>query len=306
MTAMRSDYLLSQLDVLEAESIHVMREVAAEFERPVLLFSGGKDSIVMLALAERAFGPARIPFPVMHIDTGHNFSEVIDFRDRRVAELGIRLIVASVQEAIDDGRVTEESGRWASRNRLQTTSLLDGIAEHRFDAVFGGARRDEEKARAKERIFSFRDEFGQWDPKNQRPELWNVYNTRINRGEHIRVFPLSNWTELDVWHYIEREGLEIPAIYFAHQRQVFERDGILLADNQFVVRADDEPIFETSVRYRTVGDMTCTGAVESRAAVIADVIAEIGATRITERGQTRADDRASEAAMEDRKREGYF
>ena len=306
MTAMRSDYLLSQLDVLEAESIHVMREVAAEFERPVLLFSGGKDSIVMLALAERAFGPARIPFPVMHIDTGHNFSEVLDFRDRRVAELGIRLIVASVQDAIDDGRVTEESGRWASRNRLQTTSLLDGIAEHRFDAVFGGARRDEEKARAKERIFSFRDEFGQWDPKNQRPELWNVYNTRIGRGEHIRVFPLSNWTELDVWHYIEREGLEIPAIYFAHQRQVFERDGILLADNQFVVRADDEPIFETSVRYRTVGDMTCTGAVESRAAVIADVIAEIGATRITERGQTRADDRASEAAMEDRKREGYF
>src|ERR1022692_3548069 len=302
MTAMRSDYLLSQLDVLEAESIHVMREVAAEFERPVLLFSGGKDSIVMLALAERAFGPARIPFPVMHIDTGHNFSEVLDFRDLRVAELGIRLIVASVQDAIDDGRVTEESGRWASRNRLQTTSLLDGIAEHRFDAVFGGARRDEEKARAKERVFSFRDEFGQWDPKNQRPELWNVYNTRIHRGEHIRVFPLSNWTELDVWHYIEREGLEIPAIYFAHQRAVFERDGILLADNPYVVRADDEPVFEASVRYRTVGDMTCTGAVESTAAVIA----EIGATRITERGQTRADDRASEAAMEDRKREGYF
>jgi sulfate adenylyltransferase subunit 2 len=306
MTAMRSDYLLSQLDVLEAESIHVMREVAAEFERPVLLFSGGKDSILMLALAERAFWPARIPFPVMHIDTGHNFAEVLDFRDRRVAELGIRLVVASVQDAIDDGRVTEESGRWASRNRLQTTSLLDGIAEHRFDAVFGGARRDEEKARAKERIFSFRDEFGQWDPKNQRPELWNVYNTRIGRGEHIRVFPLSNWTELDVWHYIEREGLEIPAIYFAHQRQVFERDGILLAENQFVVRADDEPVFETSVRYRTVGDMTCTGAVESKAVTIADVIAEIGATRITERGQTRADDRASEAAMEDRKREGYF
>jgi sulfate adenylyltransferase subunit 2 len=306
MTAMRSDYLLSQLDVLEAESIHVMREVAAEFERPVLLFSGGKDSILMLALAERAFWPARIPFPVMHIDTGHNFDEVLDFRDRRVAELGVRLIVASVQEAIDDGRVTEETGRWASRNRLQTTSLLDGIAEHRFDAVFGGARRDEEKARAKERIFSFRDEFGQWDPKNQRPELWNVYNTRILRGEHIRVFPLSNWTELDVWHYIEREGLEIPAIYFAHQRAVFERDGILLADNRHVVRADDEPIFEASVRYRTVGDMTCTGAVESKAVTIADVIAEIGATRITERGQTRADDRASEAAMEDRKREGYF
>ena len=306
MTAVRSDYLLSQLDVLEAESIHIMREVAAEFERPVLLFSGGKDSILMLALAERAFWPARIPFPVMHIDTGHNFDEVLDFRDRRVAELGIRLVVASVQEAIDDGRVTEESGRWASRNRLQTTSLLDGIAEHRFDAVFGGARRDEEKARAKERIFSFRDELGQWDPKNQRPELWNVYNTRIHRGEHIRVFPLSNWTELDVWHYIEREGLEIPAIYFAHQRAVFERDGILLADNRHVVRADDEPIFEASVRYRTVGDMTCTGAVESSAEKIEDVITEIAATRITERGQTRADDRASEAAMEDRKREGYF
>ena len=306
MTAVRSDYLLSQLDVLEAESIHIMREVAAEFERPVLLFSGGKDSILMLALAERAFWPARIPFPVMHIDTGHNFDEVLDFRDRRVAELGIRLVVASVQEAIDDGRVTEESGRWASRNRLQTTSLLDGIAEHRFDAVFGGARRDEEKARAKERIFSFRDEFGQWDPKNQRPELWNVYNTRIHRGEHIRVFPLSNWTELDVWHYIEREGLEIPAIYFAHQRAVFERDGILLADNPHVVRADDEPLFEASVRYRTVGDMTCTGAVVSTAVTRAEVIAEIGATRITERGQTRADDRTSEAAMEDRKREGYF
>ena len=305
MTAVRSDYLLSQLDVLEAESIHIMREVAAEFERPVLLFSGGKDSILMLALAERAFWPARIPFPVMHIDTGHNFDEVLDFRDRRVAELGIRLVVASVQEAIDDGRVTEESGRWASRNRLQTTSLLDGIAEHRFDAVFGGARRDEEKARAKERIFSFRDEFGQWDPKNQRPELWNVYNTRIHRGEHIRVFPLSNWTELDVWHYIEREGLEIPAIYFAHQRAVFERDGILLADNRHVVRADDEPIFEASVRYRTVGDMTCTGAVLSPAQTMEDIIEEVAATRITERG-ARADDKRSEAAMEDRKKEGYF
>jgi sulfate adenylyltransferase subunit 2 len=306
MAATRSDYLLSQLDVLEAESIHVMREVAAEFERPVLLFSGGKDSIVMLALAERAFAPARIPFPVMHVDTGHNFPEVLEFRDRRVGELGVRLIVASVQDSIDAGKVAEESGRWASRNRLQTTSLLDGIAEHRFDAVFGGARRDEEKARAKERVFSFRDEFGQWDPKNQRPELWNVYNTRIRRGEHIRVFPLSNWTELDVWHYIARENLQIPAIYFAHQRVVFERDGILLADSPFVSRADDEPAFEASVRYRTVGDMTCTGAVASTAATIDDVIAEIGATRITERGQTRADDRASEAAMEDRKREGYF
>jgi sulfate adenylyltransferase subunit 2 len=306
MAATRSDYLLSQLDILEAEAIHVMREVAAEFERPVLLFSGGKDSIVMLALAERAFAPARIPFPVMHIDTGHNFAEVLDFRDRRVDELGVRLIVASVQESIDAGKVVEETGRWASRNRLQTTTLLDGIAEHHFDAVFGGARRDEEKARAKERIFSFRDEFGQWDPKNQRPELWNVYNTRIRRGEHIRVFPLSNWTELDVWHYIARENLEIPAIYFAHQRAVFERDGILLADNPFITKADDEPVFEASVRYRTVGDMTCTGAVASTAASIDDVIAEISVTRITERGQTRADDRASEAAMEDRKREGYF
>jgi sulfate adenylyltransferase subunit 2 len=302
----RTDYLLSQLDVLEAESIHVMREVAAEFERPVLLFSGGKDSIVMLALAERAFWPARIPFPVMHVDTGHNFAEVLAYRDRRVDELGARLIVASVQESIDAGKVVEETGRWASRNRLQTTTLLDAIADNRFDAVFGGARRDEEKARAKERVFSFRDEFGQWDPKNQRPELWNVYNTRIRRGEHIRVFPLSNWTELDIWHYIAREQLEIPSIYFAHTRTVFERDGILLADNEFVTRADDEPAFQAHVRYRTVGDMTCTGAVASTATTVAEVIAEIAATRITERGQTRADDRASEAAMEDRKREGYF
>jgi len=302
----RTDYLLSQLDVLEAESIHVMREVAAEFERPVLLFSGGKDSIVMLALAERAFWPARIPFAVMHVDTGHNFAEVLAFRDRRVAELGARLIVASVQESIDAGKVVEETGRWASRNRLQTTTLLDGIADNRFDAVFGGARRDEEKARAKERVFSFRDEFGQWDPKNQRPELWNVYNTRIRRGEHIRVFPLSNWTELDIWHYIAREQLEIPSIYFAHTRAVFERDGILLADSEFVTPADDEPVYDARVRYRTVGDMTCTGAVESSATTVAEVIAEVAATRITERGQTRADDRASEAAMEDRKREGYF
>ncbi len=306
MTSPRGDYRLSQLDVLEAESIHIMREVAAEFERPVLLFSGGKDSIVMLALAERAFWPAKIPFPVMHVDTGHNFAEVIDYRDRRVAEVGARLVVASVQDAIDAGRVVEETGRFASRNRLQTTSLLDAIEENRFDAVFGGARRDEEKARAKERVFSFRDEFGQWDPKNQRPELWSIYNTRIRRGEHIRVFPLSNWTELDVWHYIEREGLEIPSIYFAHSRTVFERDGILLADSEYVTRGEDEQLFETKVRYRTVGDMTCTGAVESTASTVAEVIVEIAATRITERGQTRADDRASEAAMEDRKREGYF
>jgi sulfate adenylyltransferase subunit 2 len=303
---MRPDYQLSQLDVLEAEAVHVMREVAAEFERPVLLFSGGKDSIVMLALAEKAFWPARIPFPVMHVDTGHNFPEVLEFRDRRVAELGLRLIVASVQDSIDAGRVVEETGRHASRNRLQTVTLLDAIEEQRFDALFGGARRDEEKARAKERVFSFRDEFGQWDPKNQRPELWNLYNTRIRRGEHIRVFPLSNWTELDVWAYIEREELDIPSIYFAHERPVFERDGLLLAENPYVTRGEDEPVFGATVRYRTVGDMTCTGAVASGAGTVAEVIAEVAATRITERGQTRADDRTSEAAMEDRKREGYF
>jgi sulfate adenylyltransferase subunit 2 len=306
MAPVRNDYSLSQLDSLEAESIHIIREVAAEFERPVLLFSGGKDSIVMLALAEKAFWPARVPFPVMHVDTGHNFPEVLEYRDRRVAEAGVQLIVASVQESIDAGRVAEETGRWASRNRLQTTTLLDAIAGHQFDAVFGGARRDEEKARAKERVFSFRDEFGQWDPKNQRPELWGVYNTRIHRGEHIRVFPLSNWTELDVWEYIAQENLEIPSIYFGHTRSVFERDGILLADGPYIARGEDEPVFDTKVRYRTVGDMSCTGAVESTATTIAEVIAEIAATRITERGQTRADDRTSEAAMEDRKREGYF
>jgi sulfate adenylyltransferase subunit 2 len=303
---MPTDYLLSQLDVLEAESIHIFREVAAEFERPALLFSGGKDSIVMLALAERAFRPAHIPFPVVHIDTGHNFPEVLAFRDRRAAELGVRLVVGSVQKSIDDGKAVEETGRWASRNRLQTVTLLDTIEEYRHDALFGGARRDEEKARAKERVFSFRDEFGQWDPKNQRPELWSLYNTRIRRGEHLRVFPLSNWTELDIWAYIERERLQIPAIYFAHEREVFERDGILLADNPYITRGEDESLFTTTVRYRTVGDMTCTGAVASQARTVAEVMAEIAATRITERGQTRADDRASEAAMEDRKREGYF
>jgi sulfate adenylyltransferase subunit 2 len=303
---MRPDYQLSQLDVLESEAIHIMREVGAEFERPVLLFSGGKDSVVMLALAEKAFWPARIPFPVMHVDTGHNFPEVIEFRDRRVGELSVRLIVASVQESIDAGRVVEETGRHASRNRLQTVTLLDAIEEHRFDALFGGARRDEEKARAKERVFSFRDEFGQWDPKNQRPELWSLYNTRLHRGEHIRVFPLSNWTELDVWAYIEREKLDIPSIYYAHERQVFERDGLLLADNPYVTRDDNEPLFTATVRYRTVGDMTGTGAVSSSARTVAEVIAEVAATRITERGQTRGDDRVSEAAMEDRKREGYF
>ena len=303
---MRPDYQLSQLDVLEAEAIHVMREVAAEFERPVLLFSGGKDSIVMLALAEQAFWPARIPFPVMHVDTGHNFPEVLEFRDRRVAELGVRLIVASVQESIDAGRAVEETGRWISRNRLQTVTLLDAIEDNRFDALFGGARRDEEKARAKERVFSFRDDFGQWDPKNQRPELWNLYNTRLKRGEHIRVFPLSNWTELDVWSYIERENLEIPSIYYAHERPVFSRDGMLYAHNEFMELIEGEVPFTESVRYRTVGDMTCTGAVRSTATTLEAVVAEIAATRVTERGATRADDRTSEAAMEDRKKEGYF
>ncbi|MER7362243.1 sulfate adenylyltransferase subunit CysD [Nonomuraea wenchangensis] len=303
---LQRDYTTSQLDVLEAEAIHIMREVAAEFERPCLLFSGGKDSIVMLRIAEKAFWPAAIPFPLMHVDTGHNFDEVIDFRDRRSGELGARLIVASVQDSIDQGRVVEDTGRRASRNRLQTTTLLDAIEEHEFDAVFGGARRDEEKARAKERVFSFRDDFGQWDPKNQRPELWNLYNARIRKGEHIRVFPLSNWTELDVWDYIRREGIEIPSIYFAHTRKVFERDGMLLPDSEVVQRGEDEPLFEAVVRYRTVGDMTCTGAVQSQAATVEEIIEEIAATRITERGATRADDRSSEAAMEDRKREGYF
>ncbi|MET8157217.1 sulfate adenylyltransferase subunit CysD [Sphaerisporangium sp. NPDC005289] len=303
---LQSDYTTSQLDVLEAEAIHIMREVAAEFERPCLLFSGGKDSIVMVRIAEKAFWPAPIPFPLMHVDTGHNFDEVIEFRDRRVAELNARLVVASVQASIDAGRVAEETGRRASRNRLQTTTLLDAIEEHEFDAVFGGARRDEEKARAKERVFSFRDDFGQWDPKNQRPELWNLYNARIRKGEHIRVFPLSNWTELDIWDYIRREGIEIPSIYYAHTRRVFERDGMLLADHEVVNRGEDEPVYETVVRYRTVGDMTCTGAVESTAATVEEILAEIAATRITERGATRADDRTSEAAMEDRKKEGYF
>ena len=305
MAPTQSDYSLSQLDVLEAESIHIMREVAAEFERPVLLFSGGKDSIVMLALAERAFWPAKILFPVMHVDTGHNFPEVIEFRDRPGRGTG-GAAGGGVCAGLDRrGPGREETGRWASRNRLQTVTLLDAISGHRFDAVFGGARRDEEKARAKERVFSFRDELGQWDPKNQRPELWDIYNTRIKMGEHIRVFPLSNWTELDVWQYIARENLEIPSIYFAHPRTVFERDGMLPLTTP-IARADDEPVFEASVRYRTVGDMTCTGAVESAAATIEQVITEIAATRITERGQTRADDRTSEAAMEDRKKEGYF
>jgi len=299
-------YELTNLQALEAESIHIFREVAAEFERPVLLFSGGKDSIVMLRLAEKAFWPARIPFPVMHVDTGHNFDEVYEFRDRRVAELGVRLLVASVQESIDSGRVIEETGPRASRNQLQTTTLLDAIERNGFDAAFGGARRDEERARAKERVFSFRDEFGQWDPKNQRPELWALYNGRHRRGEHFRVFPISNWTELDIWQYIADEGIEVPSIYFAHEREVFQRDGMWLAVTPFVTLMDGEVPERRMVRYRTVGDASCTGAVESAASDVGAVIAEVSATRITERGATRADDRATEAAMEDRKREGYF
>ncbi|MEA2185189.1 MAG: sulfate adenylyltransferase subunit 2 [Solirubrobacteraceae bacterium] len=297
---------LTHLNALESEAIHIMREVAAELSRPVLLFSGGKDSIVLLRLAEKAFRPGRFPFPLMHVDTGHNFPEVIEFRDRRVGEIGEQLVVASVQESIDRGRVTEESGPRASRNRLQTTTLLDAIEEHGFDAAFGGARRDEERARAKERIFSFRDDFGGWDPKNQRPELWSIYNGRIRRGESVRVFPMSNWTELDVWEYIAVEHLEVPSIYFAHEREVFARDGMLYATSEHVQLIDGEEPFLASVRYRTVGDMSCTGAVRSTAADLGTVVAEIAATRITERGETRADDRVSEAAMEDRKVAGYF
>jgi sulfate adenylyltransferase subunit 2 len=297
---------LSHLRALESEAIHVMREVAAELEKPVLLFSGGKDSIVLLRLAEKAFRPAPFPFPLMHVDTGHNFPEVIEFRDRRVAELGERLIVASVQESIDQGRVVEETGPRASRNQLQTVTLLDAIAEHGFDAAFGGARRDEERARAKERVFSFRDDFGQWDPKNQRPELWNLYNGRIRKGENVRVFPISNWTELDVWEYIDSEGLEVPSIYFSHEREVFRRDGMLYAWREGTELIDGEEIFSETVRYRTVGDMSCTGGVLSQASTLEEVVVEIAATRITERGETRADDRVSEAAMEDRKKAGYF
>jgi sulfate adenylyltransferase subunit 2 len=299
-------YELSHLQALEAEAVHIIREVAAEFERPVMLFSGGKDSAVMLHLAVRAFAPARLPFPVMHVDTGHNFPEVLEFRDRRVAELGVRLVVASVQEAIDAGRVVEERGPRASRNRIQTVALLEAIEGHGFDAVFGGARRDEEKARAKERVFSFRDDFGQWDPKNQRPELWNLYNGRHRKGEHIRVFPLSNWTELDIWQYVAAEGVALPSIYFAHARRVFQRDGMWLAESPWVTLVEGEEVEERTVRFRTVGDATCTGAVESVAATVGAIIEEIAVTRVTERGATRADDRISEAGMEDRKREGYF
>ncbi|HEX5223610.1 MAG TPA: sulfate adenylyltransferase subunit CysD [Solirubrobacteraceae bacterium] len=299
-------YHLPHLRTLEAEAVHVMREVAAEFERPVLLFSGGKDSIVLLRLAEKAFRPAPFPFPIMHVDTGHNFPEAIEFRDRRIEEIGERLIVASVEDSIAAGRVVEQTGPRASRNGLQTVTLLDAIAEHDFDSAFGGARRDEERARAKERILSFRNEFGQWEPQNQRPELWSLYNGRLHKGEHARVFPISNWTELDVWQYIAEEQLEVPSIYFAHDREVFARDGMLYAVSPFMEMMEDEAPFQARVRYRTVGDMSCTGAVESDAATLEQVVAEIAATEVTERGQTRADDRVTEAAMEDRKRQGYF
>jgi sulfate adenylyltransferase subunit 2 len=286
--------------------VHIFREVAATIERPALLFSGGKDSVVMLYTAAKAFWPAPIPFPVMHIDTGHNFDEVIEFRDRTVAQLGVRLIVAYVQDDIDAGRVVEDTGPGASRNRLQTTTLLRAIGENRFGAVFGGARRDEEKARAKERVFSFRDEFGQWDPRNQRPELWNLYNGRHRKGENIRVFPLSNWTELDIWSYIRDNDIELPSLYYAHKRRVIERDGMLLADTRFLDRLESETPFDAVVRFRTIGDATCTGCVESTAATPEAVVAEVAAARLTERGATRADDRISEAGMEDRKKEGYF
>jgi sulfate adenylyltransferase subunit 2 len=297
-------YRVSHLDALEAESVFVMREVVAEFERPALLFSGGKDSIVMLRLAEKAFAPARIPFPMLHVDTGHNFPEVLDFRDRRVAELGVTLTVASVQAALDAGTVHAPSD--GTRNRIQTPVLLDAIEKGRYDALFGGARRDEEKARAKERVFSFRDEFGQWDPKNQRPELWSLYNSRVNPGESIRVFPLSNWTELDIWHFIARERIELPPVYFAHKREVVDRAGMLYGVNEYLPLRPGEESFVEQVRYRTVGDASCTAAVRSDADTIEKVIDEVAATRITERGATRGDDRVSEAAMEDRKREGYF
>jgi sulfate adenylyltransferase subunit 2 len=301
-----SRHVLTHLAALEAEAIHIFREAVAVTESAALLFSGGKDSIVLLRLAEKAFRPGRFPFPIVHVDTGHNFPEVIAFRDRRVAELGERLIVARVQESIDAGRVAEEPGHDPSRNRLQTITLLDAIEANGFDALFGGGRRDEEKARAKERIFSHRDAFGQWDPRNQRPELWSLYNGRIHKGEHLRVFPISNWTELDVWQYIAAEALEIPSIYFAHERLVVKRDGMWLAVGDHIHPREREEVSTRTVRYRTVGDMSCTGAVVSPAADLASIIAEVAVARITERGATRADDAFSEAAMEDRKREGYF
>jgi sulfate adenylyltransferase subunit 2 len=301
-----TDTTISHLDALEAESIHIFREVAAEFERPCLLFSGGKDSAVMLRIAEKAFWPARLPFPVMHVDTGHNFDEVIAYRDRRAAELGIPLVVASVQESIDAGRVTEDKGPKATRNRLQSVTLLDAIEDQGYDAVFGGGRRDEDKARAKERVLSFRDAFGQWEPRRQRPELWRLYNGRVRTGEHVRAFPISDWTELDVWRYIAADGVELPSLYYAHQREVVERDRMLVATGPWTPPGPGERPFVTSVRYRTVGDMTCTGAIASTATTPDEVVAETAASRLTERGATRADDRFSETAMEDRKREGYF
>jgi len=299
------NYKLTHLKQLEAEAIYIMREVAAQFERPVLLFSGGKDSICMVRLAQKAFYPAKFPFPLMHIDTGHNFPETIEFRDNLVNELGAELIVRTVQESIDKGRAVEEKGPNPSRNGLQTITLLDAIEEFKFDAAFGGARRDEEKARAKERFFSHRDEFGQWDPKNQRPELWTLFNGRKNMGEHFRVFPLSNWTEMDVWQYIAAEQLEIPEIYFSHKREMVDRDGVLLAKSKFITLLDGEKYENRQIRFRTVGDMTCTGAVESDAATVEDIIQEVASARVTERGG-RADDKRSEAAMEERKKIGYF
>lgn len=298
-------YNLTHLQQLESEAIFVMREVASQFERPVLLFSGGKDSIVMVRLAEKAFWPAKIPFPLMHVDTGHNFDETIEFRDNLAKSLGAELIVRNVQDSIDKGRVAEEKGINASRNMLQTVTLLDAIEELQVEAAFGGGRRDEEKARAKERFFSHRDEFGQWDPKNQRPELWNLFNGRKNMGEHFRVFPLSNWTEMDVWQYILQENLDIPNIYFAHKREVFSRNGSLLAKTPFIPMQEGEQFITKTVRFRTVGDMTCTGAVESNASTLEEIILEVAAARVTERGG-RHDDKRSEAAMEDRKKEGYF
>jgi sulfate adenylyltransferase subunit 2 len=299
-----ADYRLSQLDELEAESIHIFREVAAEFEKPVLMFSGGKDSIVMMRLAEKAFFPAQIPFPVLQVDTGFDFPEVLECRDHWVNRLGVRLVVASVEEAIARG-VVVDNGK-ISRNRLQIGTLLNAIEEEGFTAAFGGGRRDEEKARAKERVYSHRDEFGQWDPKNQRPELWSLYNGRIHAGEHMRIFPLSNWTELDVWHYLRQERVEIPSIYFAHNRRVFRRDKMLLSESAFNPLRPGEVVEERTVRFRTVGDLTLTGCVESNATTIEQIVDEIAVARVTERGETRADDKFSEAAMEDRKREGYF
>jgi sulfate adenylyltransferase subunit 2 len=304
MTETHADYRLSQLDELEAESIHIFREVAAEFEKPVLMFSGGKDSIVMLRLAEKAFYPAKIPFPVLQVDTGYDFPEVLQTRDNWVNRLGVRLVVASVEEAIKNGVVVDDGK--TSRNRLQIGTLLNAIEEEGFTAAFGGGRRDEEKARAKERVYSHRDDFGQWDPKNQRPELWSLYNGRIHGGEHMRIFPLSNWTELDIWHYIGHEGIEIPSIYYSHKRRVFQRDGMLLTESEFNPCKPGETVEERQVRFRTVGDLTLTGCVESDASTIQEIIDEIAIARVTERGATRGDDRFSEAAMEDRKREGYF